>query len=300
MSGFLKDKSEYEKNANNAFERASKIHSRINSTIRNLFSSTDDIEEKCHEAIKNYQNASRIYLLVGNVPKAIQCLEFVAELELRINDFNYTQTLSEMADICSKHSDKRAVELYKKIIGTVIENNKYEKIGDPFLKLYEFYLVNDTVTKAIETLEECLTFEHVMHPPMVNTIKTKLATQYISNGSYQQAQQLSEELGNEHSKQQYPYKAEDHFYNALICLLAIGDSIGALNKAKIYAGTYAKFDSGRKYKFVMELIKAVDENNIDTFEVAIKDYDRISKLTELEVTVLLHVKRSVFENNDLC
>ena len=139
-----------------------------------------------------------------------------------------------------------------------------------------------------------------MRPAMVTTVRTKLAMQYISNGLYRQAQQLFEDLGNESAGQQYPFKAEDHFYYALLCLLAIGDSIGAQNKATIYVNAYTKFDSGRKYKFVMELIKAIDENNIDVFEVAIAEYDRMSKLTEVEVTVLLYVKRTVFENNDLC
>jgi len=65
-----------------------------------------------------------------------------------------------------------------------------------------------------------------------------------------------------------------------------------------YESIIAAFTDSREYSFLKKLIQAVEDNNVENFTSAIKEYDTISRLDNWCTTLLLRVKKVISEEPD--
>ncbi len=64
----------------------------------------------------------------------------------------------------------------------------------------------------------------------------------------------------------------------------------ALNK---YEDMDPTFSNQREYKFLKELIEAIESSDVDSFTNAVIEYDAITKLDQWKTTLLLRAKKAL-------
>ncbi len=59
------------------------------------------------------------------------------------------------------------------------------------------------------------------------------------------------------------------------------------------------FSSTREARFLAELIQAVEEQDLETFATVVQEFDRITRLDKWKTEVLLKIRKSMEEEDDL-
>lgn len=94
------------------------------------------------------------------------------------------------------------------------------------------------------------------------------------------------------------YSAKEYFFKAAICHLCV-DSLNAQQAIQKYEEKYPAFQDSRESKLIKTLIEHIEEQNVEGFSEAIKDYDTISRLDPWYTNMLLKVKKGMSES-ELC
>jgi alpha-soluble NSF attachment protein len=115
------------------------------------------------------------------------------------------------------------------------------------------------------------------------------------------------------------YSAKEYFFRASLCHLSV-DLLNAQHALDKYASQYPSFQDSREFKLVKvsrkcknieinlsvnncfplkTLIEHLEEQNIDGYTEAVKDYDSISRLDQWYTTILLRIKKQHNDNPDL-
>ena len=66
-----------------------------------------------------------------------------------------------------------------------------------------------------------------------------------------------------------------------------------------YAGMDMTFPDSREYKFLRGLNEAVEGGDVEAYTNAVVEFDRMTKLDSWKTTLLLRVKKSIGEDEDL-
>nr|CAD7396442.1 unnamed protein product [Timema cristinae] len=94
------------------------------------------------------------------------------------------------------------------------------------------------------------------------------------------------------------YSAKEYFFRAALCHLCV-DVLNAQHALERYQEMYPAFQDSREYKLLKVLIDHMEEQNVDGFTEAVKDYDSISRLDQWYTTILLRIKKQVNDDPDL-
>lgn len=94
------------------------------------------------------------------------------------------------------------------------------------------------------------------------------------------------------------YSAKEYLFRAALCHLCV-DVLNAQHAMERYIQMYPAFQDSREYKLVCTLIEHMEEQNIDGFTEAVKDYDSISRLDQWYTMILLRIKKQLNDNPDL-
>lgn len=88
------------------------------------------------------------------------------------------------------------------------------------------------------------------------------------------------------------YGAKDHYFRAVLCRMChdVQDGSNSLQK---YEEQFPAFADSRECKLLQVLITACEEQNVDSFTDAVRDYDSISRLDQWYTTILLRIKKSI-------
>jgi alpha-soluble NSF attachment protein len=127
------------------------------------------------------------------------------------------------------------------------------------------------------------------------------------------------------------YSAKEYFFRAALCHLCV-DMLNAQHALERYIQQFPAFQDSREYKLLQVnisisistslfircfkflsldslklklvcpqvLMEHMEEQNVDGFTEAVKDYDSVSRFDQWYTTILLRIKKSVQENPDLC
>ncbi|CAB3359613.1 Hypothetical predicted protein [Cloeon dipterum] len=95
------------------------------------------------------------------------------------------------------------------------------------------------------------------------------------------------------------YSAKEYFFRAGLCHLCV-DMLNAQLALDRYIQQYPAFQDAREYKLLKVLMEHMEEQNVDGFTEAVKDYDSVSRFDQWYTTILLRIKKSVQDNPDLC
>uniref|UniRef100_A0A674HN66 NSF attachment protein alpha n=1 Tax=Taeniopygia guttata TaxID=59729 RepID=A0A674HN66_TAEGU len=88
------------------------------------------------------------------------------------------------------------------------------------------------------------------------------------------------------------YSAKEHFFRAALCHFCI-DMLNAKLAVQRYEEMFPAFSDCRECKLLKKLLEAHEEQNVDAFTDAVKEFDSISRLDQWLTALLLRIKRSI-------
>ncbi|XP_047333916.1 alpha-soluble NSF attachment protein-like [Impatiens glandulifera] len=221
-----------------------------------------------HEAATAYADAAHSY-------KKIQAKESVSYLEESVNLFMEIGRLN------------MAAKYYKEIAEIYESGEDLEKAIIYYERATDLFQSEDVTTSA-------------------NQCRQKIAQFAAQLEQYQKAIEIYEDIARQSlSNNLLKYGVKGHLLNAGICQLCKGngDSIAINNGLERYQDLDPTFAGSREYRLLVDLAEAIDEEDIDKFTGALKEYDSMTQLDAWKTTLLLRVKDMIkakeLEEDDL-
>jgi alpha-soluble NSF attachment protein len=257
---------------------------------------------KLDDAAELFQKAGNSFKMAKNWTAAGRAFCQAAEIQLKQNTKHEAANMyNEAANAFKKASPEDALnclnkscEIYIDMGRLVMAAKQYQIIAE----LFETDVVD--IPNAITYYEKAADlFKTEENNASANKCLLKVAQFSAQLDKYARAIEIYEQIGT--SSIESPllkYGARDHFFRAALCHLCI-DHLNCQQAIARYESILASFVDSRESNFLKQLISAVEENNLDNFTNAVKEYDSLSRLDNWCTTLLLRVKKSISEEPDL-
>uniref|UniRef100_A0A452VH57 NSF attachment protein alpha n=1 Tax=Ursus maritimus TaxID=29073 RepID=A0A452VH57_URSMA len=218
-----------------------------------LFGGSSKIEEAC----EIYTRAANMFKMAKNWSEAINCL-------------------------------MRAVEIYTDMGRFTIAAKHHISIAE----IYETELVD--IEKAIAHYEQSADYyKGEESNSSANKCLLKVAGYAAQLEQYQKAIDIYEQVGtNAMDSPLLKYSAKDYFFKAALCHFCI-DMLNAKLAVQKYEELFPAFSGSRECTLMKKLLDAHEEQNVDSYTEAVKEYDAISRLDQWLTTMLLRIKKTI-------
>ncbi|XP_065068301.1 alpha-soluble NSF attachment protein-like [Rhopilema esculentum] len=94
------------------------------------------------------------------------------------------------------------------------------------------------------------------------------------------------------------YSVREYFFRAALCNMCI-DMEKAQNAVTKYQEMLPAFEDSREYNLIQGLITAHENEDVDAFTEAVREYDSISRLDQWYTAILLRIKKNITSDLDL-
>ncbi|XP_063793954.1 alpha-soluble NSF attachment protein [Pseudophryne corroboree] len=159
-------------------------------------------------------------------------------------------------------------------------------------EIYESELVD--IEKAIAHYEQAADYyKGEESNSSANKCLLKVATYASQLEQYAKAVEIYEQVGtNAMDSPLLKYSAKDYFFKAALCHFCI-DMYNAKLAVQKYEEMFPAFSESRECKLVKKLLDAHEEQNVDHYTDAVKEFDSISRLDQWLTTMLLRIKKTI-------
>nr|KAF6281911.1 NSF attachment protein alpha [Pipistrellus kuhlii] len=224
---------------------------------QSFFSGLFGGSSKTEEACEIYARAANMFKMAKNWSEAINCL-------------------------------MRAIEIYTDMGRFTIAAKHHISIAE----IYETELVD--IDKAIAHYEQSADYyKSEESNSSANKCLLKVAGYAAQLEQYQKAVDIYEQVGtNAMDSPLLKYSAKDYFFKAALCHFCI-DMLNAKLAVQKYEELFPAFSDSRECKLMKKLLDAHEEQNVDSYTEAVKEYDSISRLDQWLTTMLLRIKKTI-------
>ncbi|XP_062919568.1 N-ethylmaleimide-sensitive factor attachment protein, alpha b isoform X2 [Mobula hypostoma] len=267
------DNSAKEREAVSLVAEAEKKVRSARSFMATLFGGSSKLEEAC----EMYCRAANMFKMAKNWSAAGNAFCEAAKLHLHLQSKHDAATNFVDAGNAFKKADpqeainclNRAIEIY-----TDMAIAHYEQAAD-------YYKGEESNSSA----NKCL---------------LKVATYAAQLEQYPKAIEIYEQVGtNAMDSPLLKYSAKEYFFKAALCHFCV-DMLNAKLAVTKYEEMFPAFSDSREYKLVKKLLDAFEDQNVDGYTDAVKEYDSISRLDQWLTTMLLRIKKAIqAEESDL-
>jgi len=215
-----------------------------------------------HEAASNYINAANCYKK-SNITEATLCMKQAIEFYTDEGRFSIAaKHQKELAELYESESDlENAIAAYQLAADYYEGEGSSSSANQCLLKVALFSAQVERYDKAIELYEQ-------------------VAAASIDNNLLK-------------------WSVKEYFLRAGLCHLAKGDIVSAERALERYKDMDATFSSQRECKFLQELVNACKSYDAEAFTNAVVEFDSISKLDSWKTSILLKIKNSIKEEDQL-
>uniref|UniRef100_A0A182QMW2 Soluble NSF attachment protein n=1 Tax=Anopheles farauti TaxID=69004 RepID=A0A182QMW2_9DIPT len=236
-----------------------------------------------HDAATNYVDASNCYKKVVYTPRP-----FLEQIPIPIS-IHFQTDPNEAVNCLLK-----AIDIYTDMGRFTMAAKHHQSIAE----MYENE-AND-LQRAVQHYEQAADyFKGEESTSSANKCMLKVAQYAAQLEDYEKAIQIYEQVaGSCLDSSLLKYSAKEYFFRAALCHLSV-DLLNAQHAMEKYAQQYPAFQDSREYKLVKTLCEHLEEQNVDGFTEAVKEYDSISRLDQWYTTILLRIKKQANDNPDL-
>lgn len=289
------DNSGKEKEASALMAEAEKKVKSSQSFLGGLFGGSSKLEEACDL----YTRAANMYKMAKNWCAAGNAFSQAALLHLQMQSKHDAATNFIDAGNAFKKADpqeainclNRAIEIYTDMGRFTIAAKHHITIAE----IFETELVD--IDKAIAHYEQAGDYyKGEESTSSANKCLLKVATYAAQLEQYQKAIEIYEQVGTyAMDSTLLKYSAKDYFFKAALChfCIDVGNAKIALTK---YEEMFPAFSDSRECKLVKKLLDAFEEQNVEAYTDAVKEYDTISRLDQWLTTMLLRIKKTIQED----
>ncbi|XP_014238821.1 alpha-soluble NSF attachment protein isoform X2 [Trichogramma pretiosum] len=267
-----------------------------------LLDNSDRGSSKVEEAVESYQRAANLYKMAKNWNNAGNAFCQAANLNIKMGGKHDAATNYIDAANCFKKSDTaESVTCFLKAIEIYTDMGRFTMAAKHHQSIAEIY-ENEAVDleRAVQNYEQAADyFRGEESNSSANKCLLKVAQYTAQLENYEKAIQIYEQvaMGSLESSL-LKYSAKEYFLRASLCHLCV-DVLNAQHALERYKEQCPAFQDSREYKFIKTLIENLEEQNLEGYTEAVKEYDSISRLDQWYTTMLLRIKKQINENPDL-
>lgn len=288
-------------NEQKAMQLMVEAEKKLNSS-KGFFGSLFGGSSKVEEAVECYQRAANMFKMAKKWGAAGNAFCEAASLHTKAGT-KYDAAVNYVdAAHCFKKSDpNEAVNSFLKAIEIYTDMGRFTmaaKHHQSIAELYETEAVD--LDRAVQHYEQAADyFKGEESNSSANKCLLKVAQHAAQLENYDKAIQIYEQVASSSLESSLlKYSCKEYFFRAALCHLCV-DVLNAQHALERYQELCPAFQDSREYKLLKVLIDHMEEQNVDGFTEAVKDYDSISRLDQWYTTILLRIKKQVNDNPDL-
>lgn len=263
-----------------------------------LFGGSSKVEEAC----ELYVRAANMFKMAKKWSQAANAFCEAAQLHLKSGSRHDAATAYVDAGNCYKKVDaNEAINVLLKAVEIYTDMGRFTIAAKHHITIAEIYESDAVdIEKAIQHYEQAADyFKGEESNSSANKCLLKVAQYAAQLEQYDKAIEIYERVGQSSLESSLlKYSAKEHFFRAALCHLCV-DHLNAQHSIQKYEEMYPAFIDSRENKLLKTLMQHVEDQNVDGFTEAVKDYDSISRLDQWYTTILLRIKKQVAEQPDL-
>jgi alpha-soluble NSF attachment protein len=215
-----------------------------------------------YDAATNYNDAAGCYKKISPMD-AIRCLNTASELYMDLGRF------------------AQAAKVKKEIGETYEAEMNFENALEAFEEAANYFQGEDSLSSA----NQCLLKVGQLAAQLDNFDKAIEVYEKVAEASVE--------------SQLLKWSVKDYYLRAGICYLCKGASMDLPAHMERYSQMDVTFNSTREYRFLQDIVAAVDNTDVETFTNVVADFDQISKLDAWKTSMLLKIKQKMRDEDDL-
>jgi alpha-soluble NSF attachment protein len=254
------------------------------------------------EAVELYIRAANSFKMAKKWNAAGRAFCEAADLHLKNGNKHDAGTAYVDAGNCYKKSDAqeainqlmKAIEIYTDMGRFTIAAKHHMTVAE----IYESECVD--IEKAIIHFEQAADyFKGEESNTSANRCLLNVARYAAQLEQYQKAVDIYEQVANSCIESPLlKYSAKEYYFRAALCHMCI-DLLNAQLAVKKYEEMYPTFSDSRECKLLKLLLDKLEENDVEGFTEAVKDYDSISRLDQWFTNILLRIKKQIEADSDM-
>ncbi|XP_017786060.1 PREDICTED: alpha-soluble NSF attachment protein [Nicrophorus vespilloides] len=274
---------------------------KLNSS-KSFFGSLFGGSTKVEDAVECYQRAANLFKMAKNWASAGSAFCEAANLHSKAGSRHDAATNYVDAANCYKKSDieeavnclLRAIEIYTDMGRFTMAAKHHQSIAE----MYESDCVN--LERAVQHYEQAADYYRgEENNSSANKCLLKVAQYAAQLENYDKAITIYQDVAMSSLESSLlKYSAKEYLFRAALCHLCV-DILNAQHAMERYIQMYPALQDSREYKLIQTLIEHMEDQNVDGFTDAVKDYDSISRLDQWYTMILLRIKKTLNENPDL-
>jgi alpha-soluble NSF attachment protein len=257
--------------------------------------------QKHYDAAEKFKDAGNSYKMAEDFDAAAKMYTKASEnFKLGDADTDSVSTMVDAAGCYEKTNKELAVDSYQKAIEYYNIQGRWQRSSQYLKKVAEIYEEEKDVEGAMSAYEEAASmYANDGKKSQAQACRLKIANLAATEEMYEKAGKIFGEMGVDCMDSNLgKYAAKGHFFNASLCMLAIGDLVAVTNKLESYKNADFSFGTSRECQFIEQLVSAVSENSSQAYAQACADFDRISPLDPMKTTVLMKGKAHIMEDSE--
>nr|AWI66599.1 GRC alpha-SNAP [Taeniopygia guttata] len=243
------------------------------------------------EACECYIRAAKLFKMAKNWSEAGSGLQMQSKHEAAFSLVD-TGNAFKKADLKEAvNCLLRAIEIYTNMGFFTIAAKHHVGIAE----IYESDLLD--IHKAIAHYEQAAKFyQREESTSSANKCLLKVAAYAAQLWQFPRAIDIYEQVGAVSMESPLlKNSAKEHFFRAALCHFCI-DMLNAKMAVQRYEEMFPAFSDCRECKLLKKLLEAHEEQNVDAFTDAMKQFDSVSHLDHQLTTLLMHIRRSIQGN----
>ncbi|XP_019872531.1 alpha-soluble NSF attachment protein [Aethina tumida] len=269
---------------------------------RGFFSSLFGSSSRVEDAVECYQRAANLYKMSKSWAPAGNAFCEAANLHIRSGARHDAATNFVDAANCYKKSDiNEAVKCLLKAIEIYTDMGRFTMAAKHHQTIAEMYETDAVdLERAVQHYEQAADyFLGEESNSSANKCLLKVAQYAAQLENYEKAIQIYQDVATSALESSLlKYSAKEYLFRAALCHLCV-DVLNAQHALERYVQMYPAFQDSREYKLLKTLIEHMEEQNVDGFTEAVKEYDSISRLDQWYTTILLRIKKQLNDSPDL-
>ncbi|KAK2816476.1 hypothetical protein Q7C36_022747 [Tachysurus vachellii] len=258
---------------------------------------------KAEEACDMYTRAANMFKMAKNWCAAGDAFCKAARVHLKTqNKHNAAVSFIDAGNAYKKADPKEAIKCLKRAIDIYTDMGRFTIAAKHHITVAEIYesdlLDVDTAVAHYEQAGDYYKGEE--STSSANKCLLKVAMYAAQLEQYQKAIQIYEQIGTYcMDNTLLKYGAKDHFFKAALCHFCV-DMLNTKLAVQRYEEMFPAFSDCRECKLLKKLLQAHEEQDVDAYTNAVKEFDTITRLDQWHTTMLLRIKKGVQEDeNDL-
>lgn len=253
-------------------------------------------EKKFEDAAEAFTKAGNQYKLGNRWQSAGEVFLKAGECHNQLKDeLEAVNKIAEAGNCFKKLNPVEAIGAYKQAIDIYNAAGRFGRSATLMKEIAEIYEADGNNEAACATYEQAANlFQNDNKKSVAQQCLLKVAAISSGQDSFAKAASIFEAVGRESMESNLSkYSAKNYFFQALLCLLAAGDSVTCKAKKEEYKGVDYTFATQRECLFVEQLLTCLEGNDAPGFAQACGGFDRISPLDAWKTSMLLKAKKHI-------